>query len=284
MLPGIPTDKDPRLLRGGDADAHREFQALAAKRGAVPSSVLDEAVEIIPANPVWATSYAEEVLRIRGSLPQDVPIEIEHIGSTSVPGLDGKPVIDLMFGLSHLPKIGALVDALERAGYESLNQAGVPGRWAMRRRGTFPGFNVSVMAVHGRWRQNIAFREVLRTTPEVARRYAATKWLAFRGGAETLFAYSEAKRRAVEEVAAMAGDIVGSTDIELLVPGLSLLPGYVAALETGWSADTVRNVAEEELNAINADPAPINDHSESAAEHDRARIRVRNARRIAIPG
>jgi predicted acetyltransferase len=166
-------------------------------------------------------------------------------------------VLDLMVGLSDLNRIGELVPMLEDLGYESLGEAGVPGRWAMRRRETDSCFNISIIAYSGaRWQQNLAVRELLRADPEATRHYAAAKWEAVRTGAATLFAYSDRKRAAIEAVAAEAEQRMsesGNPLVELVEPSLEQLPGYVAALHAGWSPNTTRDVSSEQLAAIRND-------------------------------
>jgi GrpB-like predicted nucleotidyltransferase (UPF0157 family) len=201
-MTSIPADKDASLLGGVDAEAHRVFQDLDVARGRVPSAELDEAVTIVAADPAWPRIFRQEATRLRRTLPPGLMPEIQHIGSTAVAGLVGKPVVDLMVGIARPRRIGELVVALERLGYESLGEAGVPGLWALRRRDTRPGFNVSIIAHRGpRWRQYLAVREKLRGDPEAAAAFAADKWAAIKAGATTLFAYSDAKRAALEGLA-----------------------------------------------------------------------------------
>jgi GrpB-like predicted nucleotidyltransferase (UPF0157 family) len=201
-MTSIPADKDAGLLGGVDAQAHRVFRDLDVARGRVPSAELDEAVTIVAADPAWPRKFRQEAARLKHALPPGLVPEIQHIGSTAVSGLDGKPVVDLMVGIARPSRIGELVLALEGLGYESLGEAGVPGLWALRRRDTCPGFNVSIIAHSGpRWRQNLAVREKLRGDPEAAAAYAAAKWAAIKAGATTLFAYSDAKRAVIEVIA-----------------------------------------------------------------------------------
>ena len=60
---------------------------------------------------------------------------IQHIGSTAVPGLVSKPVIDLMLGSSHWPPPNALIRGVCDLGYENLGEAGIAKRVYLRFRG-----------------------------------------------------------------------------------------------------------------------------------------------------
>jgi predicted acetyltransferase/GrpB-like predicted nucleotidyltransferase (UPF0157 family) len=256
-MTSVPPDKDPRRLQGVDSSAHQVFQAYAVARGRIRSASIDEPITVVPSDPTWPMIYQQEYERLRAALPGTLVPEIQHIGSTAVPNLDAKPVVDIMVGLADPNRIADLVLALEVLGYESLGEAGVPGRWAMRRRETKSHFNISVITHGGpRWRQNLVVREFLRSDPAAARSYAAAKWQAVKGGAVTLFRYSDEKRSALEAVVAVAEQGVGARAgplIELVEPSLERLPGYIAALETGWSPNTTRDVSREQLAAIHQD-------------------------------
>lgn len=139
--------------------------------------------------------YRAERDRLRLGLAT-ATLKFEHIGSTAVPGLAGKPVVDLMLGASPavwagLEEVRAKIVAL---GYEDLGEAGVPGRIYFRRRTKLRAFNVALVKHDGPvWRDNVALRDYLRSHPEAAAKYAEAKRAAVAGGAKTLLAYSEAK-------------------------------------------------------------------------------------------
>lgn len=101
-------------------------------------------VSIEPYNPQWALDFMEIQGRLRQIL-KDVPItSIEHVGSTSVPGLRAKPVIDIDIVISQ-STFEAAEAALTQAGYMSLGELGVPGRYVFRE----PGYGEQD-AAHGR--------------------------------------------------------------------------------------------------------------------------------------
>ncbi len=63
----------------------------------------------------------------------DEAIGVEHVGSTAVPGLAAKPVIDILAGVRELPPGGKEISALARHGYDLREEAGVPGRTFFRK-------------------------------------------------------------------------------------------------------------------------------------------------------
>lgn len=96
-------------------------------------------------------------------------------------------------------------------------------------------------------------RHYLQASSPARRRYARVKREAVAGGA-TLFAYSEAKRPILEAIVTEAREAAA---FRLARPDLAMLPDYAAALERGWSPDTVggAETAREELQRIGEDPA-----------------------------
>jgi GrpB-like predicted nucleotidyltransferase (UPF0157 family) len=163
---------------------------------------LDEPVEIVDFDPRRARAYRGERDRLRLALAT-ASLKFEHIGSTAVPGLAGKPVVDLMLGAS--PPVWAIRDELRpkivALGYDDLGEAGVPGRLYFRRRTPLRAYNVALVEENGeQWRANLAFRDYLRAHPDEAAAYAGAKRQAVAGGARTLLAYSAAKAGALEAI------------------------------------------------------------------------------------
>jgi len=167
--------------------------ALAALRepGIVERALLDEPVSLAPPDPRWRELALEEAARLRGALPE---VEVEHVGSTAVPGLEGKPIIDLLVGVRELS------GALRLPDYEACGEAGVPGRLYFRKRGPV-SFNAQVVE-HGSplWCDTIVLRDYLRAHPEERERYAGDKRRALASGASTLLRYSEEKESAVRDL------------------------------------------------------------------------------------
>jgi GrpB-like predicted nucleotidyltransferase (UPF0157 family) len=163
---------------------------------------LDEPVEIADHDPYSEGRYRAERDRLRIGTGI-ASLRFEHIGSTAVPGLAGRPIVDLMLGAppaswAGLEELRARIVAL---GYEDLGEAGVPGRISFRRRTKLRAFNLVLVEHDGaHWRDNGALRDYLRADPEAAARYAEAKRAAVAGGARTLVAYSEAKKAVLARI------------------------------------------------------------------------------------
>ncbi|MFG2841566.1 GrpB family protein [Kitasatospora sp. NPDC048296] len=164
---------------------------------------LDEPVHLVPYDPVWEVRGRALVEQLTAGFGEPGPyIEVEHIGSTSVPGLDAKPVLDVQIGCA-AGDVDAVVGYVRGLGFEHLGEAGVPGREYLRRRSEQPA-NVHVVVLRGRlWTDNLLFRDHLRAHPEAAVRYARAKRAAARA-AGRLLAYSDHKAATVAELMAEA--------------------------------------------------------------------------------
>jgi GrpB-like predicted nucleotidyltransferase (UPF0157 family) len=192
-------------MQGLDAAAHESFVRFGASRKPTSIAVLDERITVCTADPSWPNWFQRETARLRNALPDDLVAEIQHIGSTAVPDLDAKPIVDLMVGIAEPGRIAEVVERLERLGYESLGEAGVPGRWALRKRDVAQPSNIAIVAYDGEWwKLNLAVRDYLRANAEAARNYASAKWHAVSNGGDMLLAYSDAKRVVIERIAAEA--------------------------------------------------------------------------------
>jgi GrpB-like predicted nucleotidyltransferase (UPF0157 family) len=165
---------------------------------------LDEPVHLCAYDATWPEAFRNEAAQIRGKLPGDIPVE--HIGSTAVPGLLAKPVIDIMLGLETHHERNAVEAALQSLGYQSMGEAGVSGRLYFRKRAAH-AFNVHAVRHGGElWAANVILRDYLRTHPEAADRYTAIKQKAVQSGADMLLTYSDFKSSFVRDMISQALD------------------------------------------------------------------------------
>jgi GrpB-like predicted nucleotidyltransferase (UPF0157 family) len=165
--------------------------------------LLDEPIHLASPVASWAESAEVERTRLAGAL--GIPSsQVEHIGSTAVPGLLAKPIIDLQVGVHHFPPTTVLQEALVGSGYVSHGEAGVPGRLYFTSR-HMTSFNVHVVQFGGiHWVNNLLLREYLASSVEARRIYESAKLAALEAGATTLLAYSSAKAAVVSQLIAQA--------------------------------------------------------------------------------
>jgi GrpB-like predicted nucleotidyltransferase (UPF0157 family) len=161
--------------------------------------MLDESVHLEPYDPAWEQAFQSEQKHLSNGLGLAIRT-IEHIGSTAVPGLLAKPIVDIMIGVTQFPPPTPWSETIVALGYEAFGEAGVPERLYFRKRNRVP-YNVHVVEHHGvHWVNNLALRDYLRGSPEAATHYASVKRAAIAAGATTLLTYSAAKGTVVEEL------------------------------------------------------------------------------------
>lgn len=130
-------------------------------------------------DPQWPQDYrreADRLLDATASRDGAGPIkEVAHIGSTSIPGMMAKPMIDMMVGLHTLADVPALIPTLTQLGYEYKGEFGIPDRHFFTLGN--PTTHHVHMVFHGGpfWRLNILFRDHLRDHPHEAAAYVALK-------------------------------------------------------------------------------------------------------------
>jgi GrpB-like predicted nucleotidyltransferase (UPF0157 family) len=158
-------------------------------------------------NPEWPILYEQEKQRILDAIG-DIVKGIEHVGSTSVPGLAAKPTIDILVGVFTDDDLDRSVAPMESAGFPYLPkyEEGMPYRRLFHKRPEAATYRVNVHLVrHGHefWERDLLFRDYLRAHPETAAEYEHVKrQLATQFDSEHVGDYADAKTpfiRAVEE-------------------------------------------------------------------------------------
>ena len=131
-------------------------------------------------------------------------VSIEHVGSTSVPGLAAKPILDIDIIVKR-DDVTAAIDALGRAGYAHRGDLGVTDREAFDAPDADPARHVYV-CVEGtlHLRNHLAVRQVLRENAELRDRYAATKLELASDPAMNIDAYLAGKSAVLQEILALS--------------------------------------------------------------------------------
>ncbi|CAG7632316.1 GrpB family protein [Paenibacillus allorhizosphaerae] len=154
---------------------------------------MSDPVVIESYHPEWPLLFLETGRRIRNSLGETA-VRIDHIGSTSVPGLDAKPVIDIQVSVVQLKPLNSIVMALEAAGYRY--RADNPDLTKAYFRES-PGERRTHIHVRrtGSWSEQTAlmFRDYLRRHPDDAAAYAQEKRRLAEQYRDNRQAYVEAK-------------------------------------------------------------------------------------------
>ena len=152
-------------------------------------------VELVPHDPAWGLLAAEEIALITFGLGPAV-VRVEHVGSTSIPGMLAKPTIDLLPIVPNLEALDARGGAMVALGYDWHGEFGLEGRRYCTRDAPDGRrlFNVHCWAAgHPALARHIAFRDYLRAHADEAQAYEAEKLRAAALHNDDVSRYTDAK-------------------------------------------------------------------------------------------
>lgn len=164
-------------------------------------------VVLLAHDPRWAEAALREADRFAQQLPPGALVTVHHIGSTSIPGICAKPILDLLPVVTTHEAIDGARAALERADYAWWGEYGLEGRRFFTR-DAGPGERVCNVHVYERGApaiaRHLAFRDYVRAHREVALAYDAEKRRARALHPDDSFAYTDEKAAFVRRVEADA--------------------------------------------------------------------------------
>ena len=138
--------------------------------------VMPQHITVANYNPEWPSKYVQERACITEIL-KDNCISIYHIGSTSVPGLAAKPIIDIMAVVRSLERVDAVAEKFSDLGYEYLGEFGITGRRYLRKGGDERTHQIHIFQADD-WHnigRHLAFRDYMRTHEKERNEYAKIK-------------------------------------------------------------------------------------------------------------
>lgn len=151
------------------------------------------AVEVLPYNPEWPNQFANIHATVWPAV-QHASMSLEHVGSTAVPGLAAKPVIDACIVVASRRDIPYVVKALAKIGYEHRGNLGVPDREAFRHPAGTAKHHLYVSPRGSlSLRNHLGLRDYLRGHPEAVREYGELKQLLAKQFPEDMDSYIAGK-------------------------------------------------------------------------------------------
>jgi GrpB-like predicted nucleotidyltransferase (UPF0157 family) len=170
----------------------------------VPPAPFAGRIELVEYDPEWPRQYEAVAARIRSALGNRA-IVLEHAGSTSVPGLAAKPVIDIDVVVRSAEDVPVTIERLRKLGYVYQGEKGIPGRAAFMRPPHTPRHHLYVVVAGSKpHADHVQFRDFLRHHPEVMREYADLKRALASDHGGDRAGYTEAKAAFIERVLAAA--------------------------------------------------------------------------------
>jgi len=170
-------------------------------------AAINEDVKLHEYSHAWPARYEEERQRLLALLPGTFK-DIQHIGSTSVPGLAAKPIIDILASVESLETAESIGAVLCSSGYTTsaeFNQSLKDRKWFMRWANGHRTYHLHVVVHESQaWLERLRFRDELRANPGLAAEYERLKFQMAAEHSQDREAYTDAKSQFVQAVSRAA--------------------------------------------------------------------------------
>jgi GrpB-like predicted nucleotidyltransferase (UPF0157 family) len=167
----------------------------------------DEPVRIVPYNSSWPGQFETEKALLEPSIGRWVTGGIHHAGSTAIPGLAAKPVIDILVGVRDLPSSRECIGELAKLGYQYAPYRVDEMHWFCKPDPSHRTHHLHLVPTGSRrYQVELAFRDTLRERPDLATEYAELKQRLAAEHRDDREAYTEAKQDFIARVLVEAKD------------------------------------------------------------------------------
>lgn len=157
-------------------------------------------------DPTWPALFAQLAAPIRRQLANYPAIAIEHVGSTAVPGLAAKPIIDMDIVVQHPADIPGIIAALAPLGYVHRGDLGIAGREAFSRPAHTPAHNLYLgLASAPSMRNHLLLRDYLRQHPQAVLAYGKLKQQLAQQYPDDIDAYVAGKSQFIADILTAQG-------------------------------------------------------------------------------
>jgi GrpB-like predicted nucleotidyltransferase (UPF0157 family) len=138
--------------------------------------VAGEPIRLVSYEPSWPARFEEERAALADAIGSRATGRIHHVGSTAVPGLDAKPIIDILVGVDSLEASQACFDPLAKLGYLYAPYRADEMHWFCKPHPSRRTHHLHLIPTDSRrFHDELAFRDRLRASPEAAEEYVALK-------------------------------------------------------------------------------------------------------------
>ena len=171
-------------------------------------------VVVVSHDPSWTELYKQESARLRGALAAAV-VAIHHIGSTSIPGIFAKPIVDILVEATDLTEVDSRNVQMETLGYEVMGECGIPGRRYFRKDNSVGDriHNVhTFLAGTPDVARHLAFRDFMRAHPAHARSYSDLKRKLARAHPDSIEKYMDGKDSFMKEMEERRAQFIKESD------------------------------------------------------------------------
>jgi GrpB-like predicted nucleotidyltransferase (UPF0157 family) len=156
-------------------------------------------LRLVPYSDDWPELYRQEAGHIRQAIGQYIS-DVQHLGSTAVPGMMGKPIIDIGVAVDSLDEAEICIKPLEDIGYEYRCKSEVPKSHYLVK-GNPSRYHLRIYEKESQdWKEHVRFRDRLRQDPTLVREYTGLKRRLYRKLRGNRKAYQEGKSEFIKRV------------------------------------------------------------------------------------
>jgi len=202
-------DKVPRYIRQRAAAELRRYaprvtgSGSEGRRAAMVLGLLTGEVQLFNAHKTWAVEFELEKARIVNAVGDHI-LDVQHVGSTAIPNVPAKPVLDILVGVKDFDEASVCVAPLENIGYLYRHEYGIPRRHYFVKGDPRTHHLHMIETDSSDWARTIAFRDFLTRDPGSACAYAEAKRSLAAMYSRDREAYQREKGQVVERLLALA--------------------------------------------------------------------------------
>jgi GrpB-like predicted nucleotidyltransferase (UPF0157 family) len=189
-------------------------------------------VEVVPHDPKWQEMFKVESNRVREALGENV-VAVHHIGSTAIPCIYAKPIIDLLVEVKDITKVDGQDTSMESLGYEVMGEFGISGRRYFRKDNQegIRTHQIHIFTVGSdQVKRHLAFRDYMIAHPEDAQNYSELKRSLARKYPTNIDGYMDGKDEFIRDIDKKA------TQWQVLQASAAsdLIPNQTIRCDNGW--------------------------------------------------
>ncbi len=171
-------------------------------------------VEVVPHDPKWRDAFDAEAKKVAAALGESITA-IHHIGSTAIPDIYAKPVIDMLVEIEDVAEVDGRNAVMESLGYEVMGEFGIPGRRYFRKDNEKGIRTHQIHAFEAGSEgavRHIAFRDYLIAHPDDAKAYSDLKRKLADKHSQSMDEYMDGKDGFIKAIERKAGEWLGRPD------------------------------------------------------------------------
>ena len=163
-------------------------------------------VEVLPHDSIWKQEFKEEANKVK-EIFEGIFIEIHHIGSTAIPTIKAKPIIDIIVEVKDINKVDSHNKQMEELGYEALGEYGIPERRFFQKGRRRRTHHVHIFEKGSpQIKRHIDFRDYLISHPKIAKEYSLLKEKLAKKHRYDIDKYQEGKDSFIKKIGKLLGN------------------------------------------------------------------------------